>query len=280
MTTSHGVAFTELRPREKIAAVLDPGAFRELLGPAQRVESPHLPLQGIVPQTDDGAVIARGEIDGVEAVVAAVDGAFQGGGIGEISGAKIAAALERALRDRHAGIPVRVVLILETGGIRLQEANLGLLAVADIHAAISALRATGPVVGIVCGGVGCFGGMAIAAGLTSHLVLAPGARVGLNGPEVIETEAGIDELDATDRRLVWSMIGGIQRVATHAAELLVADDTERISETLRDVWCRPDHDATARSLRVDEAAAILGRLDPASRPTPDQYRALVQQATG
>ena len=44
------------------------------------------------------------------------------------------------MRDAESGRPVRPVLLLETGGIRLQEANLGLLAIAEIHAAIVALR--------------------------------------------------------------------------------------------------------------------------------------------
>src|SRR3712207_9003380 len=44
---------------------------------------------------------------------------FQGGGIGDVSGAKIAGALELALLDAERGRPVRPVLLVETGGIRL-----------------------------------------------------------------------------------------------------------------------------------------------------------------
>ena len=57
----------------------------------------------MVPACDDGVVVARGELDGKEAVVLAVEGLFQGGGIGEVSGAKIAGALELALRDAERG---------------------------------------------------------------------------------------------------------------------------------------------------------------------------------
>jgi Acetyl-CoA carboxylase beta subunit len=52
-------------------------------------------------------VIARGTIDGEPAVVAAIESAFQGGSIGEVSGSKIAAALEMALRDCERGKIVR-----------------------------------------------------------------------------------------------------------------------------------------------------------------------------
>jgi len=57
-------------------------------------------------------------------VALSIEGAFQGGSIGEVSGAKIAGALELALRDCEAGQPVWPILLLETGGVRLQEANL------------------------------------------------------------------------------------------------------------------------------------------------------------
>ena len=78
--------FTELSARERAAALLDPGTFRELIGPFERLESPHLEPQGIVPACDDGVVVARGDINGEGAVVLAVEGRFQGGGIGEVSG--------------------------------------------------------------------------------------------------------------------------------------------------------------------------------------------------
>ena len=256
--------FTELSARERSAALLDPGTFRELIGPFERLESPHLEPQGIVPACDDGVVVARGDIDGEGAVVLAVEGLFQGGGIGEVSGAKIAGALELALRDAESGRPVCPVLLLETGGIRLQEANLGLLAIAEIHAAIVALRSYVPVVGVIAGMVGCFGGMAIAAGLCSHVVMTREGRLGLNGPQVIEQEAGVAELDSEDRRLVWETIGGEQRVATGMADALVEDDVEAIARAVRaafEAGASMEH----RSAQVGSYEARLAGID-ASEP--------------
>ena len=252
--------FTELSARERAAALLDPGTFRELIGPFERLESPHLEPQGVVPACDDGAVAARGYLDGERTVVLAVEGLFQGGGIGEVSGAKIAGALELALRDAERGSPIRPVLLLETGGIRLQEANLGLLAVAEIHAAIVALRSRVPVVGVVAGTVGCFGGMAIAAGLCSRVVMTREGRLGLNGPQVIEQEAGVAELDSDDCRLVWETIGGEQRVATGVADALVEDDVAAIAEAVRtafDAGVPAEH----RSAQVGRYAALLAGID-------------------
>ncbi|WP_020181102.1 biotin-independent malonate decarboxylase subunit beta [Methylopila sp. M107] len=226
-------SFVELNARERARALLDKNTFRELLGPFDRVESPWLVRQGVVPQFDDGVVVARGTIGGEPAVAIAIEGAFQGGSTGEVSGAKIAGALELALKDAEAGKPIRPVLVFETGGVRLQEANLGLAAMADIHAAVIALRRHVPVVGVIAGMIGCFGGMGITAGLVSRLIVTRQARLGLNGPEVIEQNAGIEELDSRDRPLIWSLTGGEQRTAVGLASEIEADDAEVIAAAVR-----------------------------------------------
>ena len=123
-------SFIELSARDRAAALLDAGSFLELLGPFDRLHSPWLPMQGIVPQEDDGVIVARGRIDGQPAVVVAIESAFQGGSMGEVAWTKIACALELAHRDHENGLPTRPVLLLETGGVRLQEANLGLEVIA------------------------------------------------------------------------------------------------------------------------------------------------------
>ncbi|MCW3147713.1 biotin-independent malonate decarboxylase subunit beta [Stutzerimonas stutzeri] len=229
-------SFVELGARQRARALLDEGSFRELLDPFDRVTSPWLPKQGIVTQADDGVVVAKGTIDGQPAVIAAIEGAFQGGSMGEVGGAKIAGALELAAEDNRNGIPTRAVLLLETGGVRLQEANLGLAAIAEIQAAIVELRDYQPVIGVVAGSVGCFGGMSIAAGLCSYLVVTREARVGLNGPQVIEQEAGLDEYDSRDRPFIWSLTGGEQRYASDLVDAYVADDTDAIRAQLHELF--------------------------------------------
>ena len=188
--------------------------MRVLAGPFDRLESPWLEPQGITPQADDGTVIARGTVDGRPAVIAAIEQGFQGGGTGEVSGAKISQALLLAAADSRAGTPTAAVILFETGGVRLQEANLGLNAVAEICSAVLDLRPLAPVIGIVAGTVGSFGGMSIAAGLCTRLIVTPQARIGLNGPAVIEQEGGVDEFDSSDHALIWAIDGGEQRRAT------------------------------------------------------------------
>lgn len=229
-------SFVELGARQRARALLDEGSFRELLDPFDRLTSPWLPKQGIVTQADDGVVVAKGTIDGQPALIAAIEGAFQGGSMGEVGGAKIAGALELAVEDNLKGIPTRAVLLLETGGVRLQEANLGLAAIAEIQAAIVELREYQPVIGVIAGSVGCFGGMSIAAGLCSYLVVTREARIGLNGPQVIEQEAGIEEYDSRDRPFIWSLSGGEQRYASGLADAYVADDTDAVREQLHELF--------------------------------------------
>ena len=98
------------------------------------------------------------------------------------------------------------------------------------------LRDYQPVIGVVAGSVGCFGGMSIAAGLCSYLVVTREARVGLNGPQVIEQEAGLDEYDSRDRPFIWSLTGGEQRYASGMVDAYVADDTDAIRAQLHELF--------------------------------------------
>ncbi|HZX18744.1 MAG TPA: biotin-independent malonate decarboxylase subunit beta, partial [Pseudomonas sp.] len=167
-----------------------------------------------------------------------IEGAFQGGSLGEVGGAKIAGALELAAEDNRNGTPTRAVLLLETGGVRLQEANLGLAAIAEIQAAIVELRQYQPVIALIAGPVGCFGGMSIAAGLCSYLLVTREARLGLNGPQVIEQEAGLDEYDSRDRPFIWSLTGGEQRHASGLVDGYVSDDVEAIRGELHSLFAQ------------------------------------------
>ncbi|MDR6710919.1 malonate decarboxylase beta subunit [Pseudomonas hunanensis] len=264
----HSRSFVELGARQRAKALLDSGSFRELLGPFDRLSSPWLPRQGIVPQADDGVVIAKGTLDGRPSVIAAIEGGFQGGSMGEVGAAKIAAALELAIEDNQQATPTCAVLLLETGGVRLQEANLGLAAIAEIQAAIVELRSYQPVIGLIAGSVGCFGGMSIAAGLCSHLLVTREARLGLNGPQVIEQEAGLEEYDASDRPFIWSLSGGEQRHASGLVDAFVADDVDSIRQQLLHLLDVPSAQRSQRHAwflqRLAQVADNCPQLDAAA----------------
>ena len=266
-------SFIERGARSRAKALLDAGSMRELLDPFCGIASPWLPKQGVTAQADDGVVVAKGLFDGQPAVVLAIEGAYQGGSMGEVGGAKIAGALELAARDNRNGIPTRAVILFETGGVRLQEANLGLAAIADIHAAIVDLRRYQPVIGITAGTVGCYGGMSIAAGLCSYFVVTREARLGLNGPAVIEQEAGVDEFDSRNKPFIWSLTGGEQRFHSGLADAYVADDTAQMRATVAELFQR----GVPVQHRSDQAEGFLARLaevDASVQATPDAVRTI------
>ena len=178
----HRRSFGELDARARAFSLLDDGTGREYCDPFDRFESPWLEPQGLVPQADDGVVVVKGLLAGEPCVMIGVEGAFQGGSIGEVSGAKAACALQLAARDARAGQQVSAVLLLETGGVRLQEGTLGLNAVAEILSALLELRGLRPVIGVVTGPLGSYGGMSIVAGLCARIVLTHEGRLGSTAP--------------------------------------------------------------------------------------------------
>jgi malonate decarboxylase beta subunit len=217
------VSYAECSARERIARLLDPGSFHEWLPPAERVTSPHLAQLGVPCAFDDGVAIGRATLNGRPVFVAAQEGEFMGGGVGEVHGAKLVGLLRRALRDR----PHAVLLLAESGGVRLHEANAGLIAVSEVMRALLDVRAAGvPVLVLIGGANGCFGGMGIVARCADHVVMSDVGRLAMSGPEVIEASHGVDEFDSRDRALVWRTTGGKHRWLIGDCDALVEDDVD------------------------------------------------------
>ena len=215
------ISYAECSARERLAHVLDAVSFHEWLPPAERLTSPHLAQLGVPSSFDDGVAIGRAALDGRTVFVAAQEGAFMGGGVGEVHGAKLVGLLQRALRDR----PAAVLLLAESGGVRLHEANAGLIAVSEVMRAVLDVRAAGiPVIVLIGGANGCFGGMGIVARCADHIVMSDVGRLAMSGPEVIEASHGVEEFDSRDRALVWRTTGGKHRWLSGDCDVLVEDD--------------------------------------------------------
>ncbi len=217
-------SWLEASARERVAGLLDARSFTEFLGPEQREMSPHLPLFDLPRAFDDGVVIGRGSLDGRHVFVAAQDGRFMGGTFAEVSGAKIVGLLRAARAGAGHRGPHAVLLLLDTGGVRLQEANAGELAVSEIIRAITEARAAGiNVIAMVGGKAGAFGGGGIITACCSRIVISQHGRISVSGPEVIETNKGVEEFDSKDRALVWRITGGRTRRLLGGADHYVAD---------------------------------------------------------
>lgn len=213
-------SYYEAGARERLLGLLDAGSFREYLGPRHRTQSPHLALLGLPAAFDDGIAVGEGRLDGQHVLVAAQEGAFMGGAVGEAHGAKLTGLLRRAAEVQ----PAAVLLLLDSGGVRLHEANAGLIAISEIMRALLDARAAGVrVIALIGGSNGCFGGMGIVARCCDRIVMSEEGRLGLSGPEVIETMRGVEEFDSRDRALVWRTTGGKHRYLLGEADAMVAD---------------------------------------------------------
>jgi malonate decarboxylase beta subunit len=97
------------------------------------------------------------------------------------------------------------------------------------------------------------------------------ARLGLNGPEVIEQESGIDEFDSSDRALIWAIHGGEQRVGMGLADSLVEDDADRIAAAVRN-YVQAGVPAVHRSEQVKLYRERIAALDTSKHLDPASIR--------
>ncbi len=259
----------EATARERLVGLLDPGSFREFVGPTARQVSPHLALFDLPEAFDDGIVVGRGTIKGRPLLVAAQEGRFMGGTFGEVHGAKLVGLLRHA-RDNA---PQAVLLLLDTGGVRLQEANAGELAVSEIIRAILEARGAGvAVLALVGGRAGAFGGGGIIAACCSRIVISEQGRTSVSGPEVIETNMGVEEFDSRDRPLVWRTTGGRTRRLLGGVDAYAQDHIDSFRDAALELLDRaPTFDlATAER----EHARLVGRLERFGqcRETPEIWQ--------
>jgi len=211
----------EATARARLGGLLDAGSLQEILPPGAAQPSPHLAALDLPGAFDDGVVIGRATLAGRPVLFAAQEGLFMGGAVGEIHGAKIVGLLRRAVQEK----PAAVLFLIDSGGVRLHEANAGLIAISEIMRAVLDVRAAGvPVLALVGGSCGAFGGMGIVAKLCSAILISEEGRLALSGPEVIETVAGVEEFDSKDRALVWRVTGGKHRYLMGDCAGLVDDD--------------------------------------------------------
>lgn len=214
------ISFLEASARQRIAGLLDPGSFCEILPPTLQRISPHLGLFDAPVSFDDGAVIGEGTLDGKPVFIFAQEGKFRGGSLGEVHAAKITGLLLRAAAKK----PQAVIGLFDSGGVRLEEANAGEIGSTEIMRAIlEAQRAGVPVIGLIGGSCGCFGGAGITSSCCDALIASEEGRLSVSGPEVIETVMGVEAFDSRDRSLVWRTTGGKNRFLFGKVVTLVED---------------------------------------------------------
>ena len=242
-------SFLECNARIRAIGLVDPGTFTELAGPRHRFSSPHLPLLGEAVEFDDGIVTGVGLIGRKPVFVASQEGRFIGGAVGEVHGAKLVNIVRTArqaydqMLQANPDLPEAkrpaVVISFETGGVRLHEANAGLLAHAELMDQFQDCKGKVPLIALIGSRVGCFGGMGFAAVAMDAIIMSQFGRLGLTGPEVIEEELGKDEFDASDRALVYRTTGGRHKYIMGDCNYLVSDSVAAFREALGQVLTKP-----------------------------------------
>ena len=205
---------------------------------------------------DDGVTIGSGRLRGKAVLVASQEGGFMGGAVGEVHGAKLVGLLRRAVQER----PDAVLLLLDSGGVRLHEANAGLIAVSEVMRALLDARDAGiPVIVMIGGATGCFGGMGIVARCANAVLMSEEGRLAMSGPEVIETTHGVEEYDARDRALVWRTSGGKHRYLLGDCDALLPDSIAAFADAAAEAIDRLHAGTVALTLEELEAEQRLLR---------------------
>jgi acetyl-CoA carboxylase carboxyl transferase subunit beta len=129
----------------------------------------------------DALIVGSGRIEGIPAIVAAMEYAFIGGSMGVVVGEKIARAIEEAIRARSA-----LVIVCCSGGARMMEGALSLMQMAKICAALARLdRERLPFISVLTDPT--TGGVTASFAMLGDLNIAePKALIGFAGPRVIE----------------------------------------------------------------------------------------------
>ncbi len=129
----------------------------------------------------DALLVARGDIDGRQAIVAAMEYRFMGGSMGSVVGEKLARSIERCLDRRWP-----LIVVSCSGGARMQEGILSLMQMAKVAAGLGQMREKGvPFISILTDPT--TGGVTASFAMLGDVNLAePKALIGFAGPRVIE----------------------------------------------------------------------------------------------
>ena len=129
----------------------------------------------------DAIICASGTIDGLPAIIAAMEYGFIGGSMGVVVGEKITRAIEHAIDER-----LPIVIVCCSGGARMMEGTLSLMQMAKISGALARLdRARLPYIAVLTDPT--TGGVTASFAMLGDLNVAePKAQIGFAGPRVIE----------------------------------------------------------------------------------------------
>lgn len=133
----------------------------------------------------DGVVGGKGNIDGLELIIAVMEPGFFMGSMGTVIGEKLTRLLEEATKE---GLPA--IIFTASGGARMQEGIMSLMQMAKVSGAVAKHREAGLLYVTVLTDP-TTGGVTASFAMLGDIILAePGALIGFAGPRVIEQTIG------------------------------------------------------------------------------------------
>ncbi len=171
--------FLDPEPQEEIGANLesmdplkfkDSKKYKERLSQAQKSSG-----------EKEALVAMRGQLKGIDLMVAAFEFSFMGGSMGSVVGERFVRAVNMAL-ERHTPL----VCFSASGGARMQESLFSLMQMAKTSAALERLQKRGlPFISVMTDPT--MGGVSASLAMLGDINVAePNALIGFAGPRVIE----------------------------------------------------------------------------------------------
>ena len=172
----------KLTARERISLLLDENSFSEL-GLLMESRSSDFGMES-KRSSGDGVITGSGKISGQKIFIGAQDFGTLGGSLGEIHAQKITRIQKLAL---EAGVPI--ILILDSGGARIQEGVLSLHGYAQIFRMNTLSSGVIPQISIILGP--CAGGAVYSPAITDFIFMVEGlSKMFITGPDVIKAVTG------------------------------------------------------------------------------------------
>ena len=174
--------------RDRLAATVDEGSFRELFGQMAANDPLHFPgyaekLSALEKKTGlrEAVVTGTGKVGGYRMAIAVMDSRFIMGSMSSAVGEKITLLAEYAAKKR-----LPLIVFCASGGARMQEGIFSLMQMAKTTAAVERLAEAGCLYVTVLTNPTTGGVTASFASLGDIILAEPGALIGFAGPRVIE----------------------------------------------------------------------------------------------
>jgi acetyl-CoA carboxylase beta subunit len=198
--------FTDARPASRnvtrFEALLDPGSEKLI-------------------ESRGALTVVEGHCKGRLLRLALTDRSVAGGSLGVDESDLLRSCFERCRTEKTP-----ILLALDSGGARLTSGLAGLAAFRRMYRSALDLRLAGmPMVALI--ERDCFGGASMLAMLCVVRGALPSARIGMSGPAIIETLAGKQDLDASDREAVRALFGALTRARAGAIDIVFDEQVSR-----------------------------------------------------